>query len=255
MGTLNDFLRVCIGIGMLGLGALLELGHRWRVVRFLTIQRRLRRRYEIRSNAPILPHGEKLAALIEQAAAARRLPCEYAATSGSTSHPKHILYPPSRIRSVKWTFSEVYFHWLAECSMNSPKIPAGLSTSRRTCGLYRTFEVEQDVLDGRERSLRASPLPNRRRLRLQRARRGLAKSSSRACQDLLDGRERSLRASPLPNRRRLRLQRARRGLAGSPLPAPERAHLWLTVFSTVRREFSELLSESFNGRLAFAAQG
>jgi len=65
MGTLNDFLRTCMGIGMLGLGALLELSHRWRVVRLLTIQRRLRRRYEIRSNVPILPHGDKLAALID----------------------------------------------------------------------------------------------------------------------------------------------------------------------------------------------
>ena len=135
MGTLNDFLRGCIGVGMLGLGALLELGHRWRVRRFLAIQRRLRRRYGIRSSAPILPHGDKLVALIEQAAAPRRGPYDYAVTSGSTSHPKRILYPRSRIRSVKWTFSEVYL-----------RMAYGLSIRRKSLYVFSSFCAEGDSL-------------------------------------------------------------------------------------------------------------
>ena len=146
MGTLNDFLRGCIGVGMLGLGALLELGHRWRVWRFLAIQRRLRRRYRIRPSAPILPHGDKLVALIEEAAAARRGPYDYAVTSGTTSHPKRILYPRSRIRAVQWTFSEVYL-----------RMVYGLSIRRKSLYVFSSFCAEGDSLTALLLSERRTP--------------------------------------------------------------------------------------------------
>ena len=104
----NDFLRAAMGWGMVAFGGLLTLRHRLRLRSFLKRQARLRRRYAICSEEPILPYGAQMEKSIRQAASRIPAPHYYAVTSGSTAEPKRTLYSRARLRSVKWTFSEVF---------------------------------------------------------------------------------------------------------------------------------------------------
>ena len=97
-----------MGWGMVAFGGLLTLRHRLRLRSFLKRQARLRRRYAICSEEPILPYGARMEKSIRQAASRIPAPHYYAVTSGSTAEPKRILYNRARLRSVKWTFSEVF---------------------------------------------------------------------------------------------------------------------------------------------------
>ncbi|HEY5885495.1 MAG TPA: GH3 auxin-responsive promoter family protein [Pyrinomonadaceae bacterium] len=65
---------------------------------------RLKRRYGITSNTPVLTFGPELELLIESAAARAGHDAKFAWTSGSTGRPKRILYTKARLRTVKLAY-------------------------------------------------------------------------------------------------------------------------------------------------------
>jgi hypothetical protein len=106
--AVNDSLRWLISRGIWGLGLALETSHRARIRTFQRQQERLRQRYGIDAQSPILPYGPEIEALIRQASARAGKPAGFALTSGSTAAPKRILYPRRRLWGVRWTFMEVF---------------------------------------------------------------------------------------------------------------------------------------------------
>jgi hypothetical protein len=102
-GPFNDALRACIGALIHGLGAACSVIHRARIASFTNTQQKLRRRFRIEPNSPVLAYGSPVEAEIRrvasQSAAAR-----WAETSGTTARPKRLLYTPQRIRQTSWTF-------------------------------------------------------------------------------------------------------------------------------------------------------
>lgn len=107
----NDGMRCLIGwlIGWAGIA--MEILHWVRIVTFPHSQERLRRRYRIAEDTPILSYGAELEQYIRDAAARYREAgngTRFAQTSGTTSVPKHILYTKSRMRSVRWMFTDAF---------------------------------------------------------------------------------------------------------------------------------------------------
>lgn len=106
-GYLNDALRRIIGLSLVALGLLLEIGQRIRLLGYRSAQARLRRQYAIDADTPVLPYGAEqqanIAVVAKRYAAAR-----YAMTSGSTAEPKRMLYPPERVRRAKWAFIDAF---------------------------------------------------------------------------------------------------------------------------------------------------
>ena len=102
---INDILRVAISYTILYLG-LLSCG--WQRVRLLAFnfnQRRLKRRYCITGDTPVLSYGPEVVQAIRAKA---DKDSKFAATSGTTGTPKELLYTKRRLLSLKLAFSEMF---------------------------------------------------------------------------------------------------------------------------------------------------
>ena len=106
-GRINDGLRCMIGLLIDGLGLAFEIIHRLRIATFAYSQKRLRMRYRIHAETPILPYGPETEQSIHNAAAQYDT-AVYAETSGSTAAPKRILYTKRRLRSASRTFIDAF---------------------------------------------------------------------------------------------------------------------------------------------------
>jgi hypothetical protein len=100
-GLINDGLRRTIANAIRALGYALTLRHRIRIRTFIRTQKRLRVRYGISEQTPVLRYCPELEDLIKRAAGRGGKTAKFASTSGSTSTPKRILYTKRRLRVVK----------------------------------------------------------------------------------------------------------------------------------------------------------
>ena len=104
-GRIQDVLRLWIGRGVRAFGRFLSRRHRRRVAGFAANQRRLRVRYGIQDDTPIVHHGPELSKQIVDKAGPTAV---FATTSGSSGVPKRIPYTPSRVRQVKQLYMDVF---------------------------------------------------------------------------------------------------------------------------------------------------
>jgi hypothetical protein len=107
-GIINDSLRSMISFSIAITGLWLSVVQRLRLYAFSANQRRLRRRYAITADTPMLAYGTDLKQLIDNRASLAGAKARFALTSGSTGQPKRILYTPARIRRLKFVFSETF---------------------------------------------------------------------------------------------------------------------------------------------------
>lgn len=107
-GLLNDCLRTLIGFAIRRLGLALSAAQRIRIGNFSRNQRRLRRRYAVTPDTPVLPFGAEIEQLINDAAKRAGRGARFASTSGSTGRPKRILYTRRRLRSVRLAFVDAF---------------------------------------------------------------------------------------------------------------------------------------------------
>ena len=101
----NDALRCMLSRTLCLWGLLLQVVHQFRIWGFDWNQRRLRQRYGIDVNMPISRWDTQTERRLLQRAAKDS---QLAQTSGSTRDPKRIPYSLRRLRSVRWTFQEVF---------------------------------------------------------------------------------------------------------------------------------------------------
>ena len=109
--VLNDILRSAISVGARLLGLVLTIAQQVRVVNFGRGQDRLRRKYFITDETPVLAYGSELEASINEAAKQFVGHAKFASTSGSTGVPKRILFTPRRLRLLKFTFSDFFLRY------------------------------------------------------------------------------------------------------------------------------------------------
>jgi acyl-coenzyme A synthetase/AMP-(fatty) acid ligase len=104
-GHVNDCLRGIIASLTTTAGLLSNTLLRLRIVRYTRNQKRLKRKYGINSDTPVLPYGPQIVQSIQTKARRR---AQSAQTSGSTGQPKEILYTKRRLLTLKLTFSEMF---------------------------------------------------------------------------------------------------------------------------------------------------
>lgn len=107
-GVINDCLRDLIGFSVRALGLLFAIRQRVQIICFRWNQRRLRRRYRIFADSPILTFGPELEQLIKQATIGRGERARFAFTSGSTAASKRILYTKSRLRMLRLAYIDFF---------------------------------------------------------------------------------------------------------------------------------------------------
>ena len=107
-GLFNDCLRALIGFGIRWLGLALSAAQLIRISAFSRNQRRLRRRYRITPDTPVLPFGREIEGLIKNAAERAGPGARFASTSGSTGRPNRILYTRGRLRAVRLAFVDAF---------------------------------------------------------------------------------------------------------------------------------------------------
>ena len=107
-GLINDFLRQIIAIGIAVLGFFLERKQRFQIATFTTNQQKLRRRYGIASDSPVLTYGPEIEQRISSAARKLGHKAKFALTSGSTGRPKRLLYSKRRLNTLKRTYIDVF---------------------------------------------------------------------------------------------------------------------------------------------------
>ena len=107
-GLVNDALRSVIAWAIRLLGVVLDIRQGLRILRFATNQRRLRRKYRIHSDTPVLSYGPRVVEAIRHVAAHAAPDTQFALTSGSTGEPKKLLYTKHRLRKLKFTFSDMF---------------------------------------------------------------------------------------------------------------------------------------------------
>jgi hypothetical protein len=108
IALINDCLRCLISIAIRCLGASLFLVQRIRIRLFNFNQNRLRRKYRIIADTPILEYGKDLEVLIDAAAAKKSSPVRFPTTSGSTGEPKRILFTVWRLSALKLLFTDFF---------------------------------------------------------------------------------------------------------------------------------------------------
>jgi hypothetical protein len=107
-GLINDCLRRLIGLSIKGLGLALAVRQIILITTWGWNQKRLRRRYGITPDTPILTFGSELEQLIEQAALQAGPGARFAFTSGSTAKRKRILYTKGRLRAVRIAYIDFF---------------------------------------------------------------------------------------------------------------------------------------------------
>lgn len=104
----NDLLRRVISYCIAAAGLLLNCWQHCRIHRFAANQTRLKQKYGLTRNTPLLSYGEEIKNLIAAAAARAGSQARFALTSGSAADPKRILYTPRRLRALKFVFSDMF---------------------------------------------------------------------------------------------------------------------------------------------------
>lgn len=107
-GVVNDAIRFGIARLILMLAVVLDVRQRVRILRFNASQRRLKLKYRLQSDTPVLSYGPRVVESIRHAAARRKIDARFALTSGSTGEAKKILYTRRRLRSLKLVFSDMF---------------------------------------------------------------------------------------------------------------------------------------------------
>ena len=107
-GLINVAFRFMIARLIMLLGAVLDVRQRIRIQGFRARQRRLRRRYRIYNDTPLVSYGPRVVESIRHAAVRAGRNARFAMTSGSTGEPKKILYTKRRLRRLKITFSDMF---------------------------------------------------------------------------------------------------------------------------------------------------
>ncbi len=105
---INDALRFLIARMIMLLGNALDLRQRFRIARFAANQRRLKRKYRLHADTPVVLYGPRVVESIRHAAARAGRDAKFALTSGSTGEPKQILYTNRRLRTLKFTFTDMF---------------------------------------------------------------------------------------------------------------------------------------------------
>ncbi len=101
-GVINDTLRSVIGWTITAAGLLLSGWQRLRMLFFRLNQKRLKRKYRITSDTPVLSYSSQSL----QSGAGKNV--RFAETSGSTGAPKRIPYTKQRLLTLKLTFSDMF---------------------------------------------------------------------------------------------------------------------------------------------------
>jgi len=104
----NDALRFLIARMIMLLGIVLNVGQRFRITRFAAKQRRLKRKYRLHADTPVVSYGPRVVESIRHTAAHAGRDARFALTSGSTGEPKQILYTNRRLRVLKFTFTDMF---------------------------------------------------------------------------------------------------------------------------------------------------
>ena len=102
---INDSLRAAISGAVLYFGLLACAWQRFCLLGFRTNQRRLKRKYVITRDTPVLTYGPKVMQSIRAKAGKD---AKFATTSGSTGKPKELLYTKRRLLALKLAFSEMF---------------------------------------------------------------------------------------------------------------------------------------------------
>lgn len=107
-GHINDFLRSIIGWTIRILAMVSMALMHFRVFVYSRNQERLKRKYGITHDTPVLPYGPRVVESIQRAAMKADRTARFAQTSGSTGRPKEILYTNRRLLKQKFTFSDMF---------------------------------------------------------------------------------------------------------------------------------------------------
>src|SRR4030095_15066259 len=102
---LNDIFRRLISISTQTLGAFLQVSFLIRIFFFKQRQQKLRQRFRVDYDTPILPFCPDNEKLIVSAARNVGPSSMWAETSGTTGQPKRLLYTKRRLNRLKWIFS------------------------------------------------------------------------------------------------------------------------------------------------------
>ena len=106
--VINDALRYLIARAIVLAGALLAVFQRLRIRRFRRTQQKLKRKYRIAADTPVVSYGPRVVESIRHAFVHAGRDARLAMTSGSTAEPKKILYTKRRLRALKFTFSDMF---------------------------------------------------------------------------------------------------------------------------------------------------
>ncbi len=101
---INDILRAAISYTILYLGLLACGWQRVRLLAFSFNQRRLKRKYDITHDTPVLSYGPEV---VQSIRAKADKDAKFATTSGTTGIPKELLYTKRRLLVLKLAFSEM----------------------------------------------------------------------------------------------------------------------------------------------------
>lgn len=104
----NDVLRAIIAVVIRLLGRVLQLVERFRIKNFARNQQRLRLRYNITPDTPIIEFNEVLENSISRKAKQLGSTTCFAFTSGTTGKPKRLIYNKHRLRNIKLQFTDVF---------------------------------------------------------------------------------------------------------------------------------------------------
>lgn len=105
---INDGLRFCLARAILIGGFLFVFLQKLRMLHFSRNQRRLRQKYRLAIDTPVLSYGPRVAESIRHALVHAGRDAKFALTSGSTGEPKKILYTRRRLSVLKFTFSDMF---------------------------------------------------------------------------------------------------------------------------------------------------
>jgi hypothetical protein len=130
----NDYLRYVIGwtikfLGLVGSGVQLL-----QIISFRANQKRLKRKYGIRPDTPVLPYGPQIDNSIRYAAHMHGPNARFATTSGSTGKPKEILYTRRRLLALKLTFSDMFARVCFACRI-----------ARTSLYVFSSFETDTSL--------------------------------------------------------------------------------------------------------------
>lgn len=104
----NDCLRHLIALAIRVLGLICNARQHLRIITFHASQKRLKRKYGITHNTPLLSYGPQVENSIRNAARLYGPNARFATTSGTSGKPKQILYTRRRLLALKLTFSDMF---------------------------------------------------------------------------------------------------------------------------------------------------